>query len=87
MNIDDVDSIKTKIMISINAFLHEITTILTCQMKAILNFFVYNVWSPSIFTVFRKQYFFFDLQMYNGKVQHIVDHVKKLESADSNPHA
>ena len=34
MNIDGVDSIKTKIMMSINAFLHEITTILTCQTKA-----------------------------------------------------
>ena len=57
MNIVGTDSIKTKITMSINAFL-EITTTLTCQMKVIQNFFVYNVWSPSIFTVFRKQYFY-----------------------------
>ena len=28
-----------------------------------------------------------DSQMYNRRVQHIVDHVKKMQSADSNPHA
>ena len=66
MNIDDTDSIKTKIIMSINAFL-EITTILTCQMKVIQNLFVYNVWSPSIFTVFRKQYLYATGRCTTGK--------------------
>ena len=53
----DADPIKSKTTMSIDVFPHEINGILTCQTKAIQNFFVDNVWSSSIFTVHRKQYF------------------------------
>ena len=35
-----------------------IYSIYHCILKQLQNSFVYNVWSSSIFTVFRKQYFY-----------------------------